>query len=234
MRTSPGRSWATTWHGAAASFGWSTHCLAACVRSSRNLALYRAGSLPSYRDWRRGSMPPQRLGGGRRSAPFRHALGETDTPAGWRPGKAGGGCLIDVTNNEVVLRGLSMPHSPRLHGGELWLLNSGHGQLNRYNRHSRQLDTVAELPGYTRKNWTCSASMRLSACRTSARQTFLAGCRSPSAGRPMRRRRGRAAHRQYRRDLAVQHGCRGDLQRQSAARLPEPGAVGAVPRYRPN
>ncbi len=78
------------------------------------------------------------------------ALGETDTPAGWRPGKVDGGCLIDVVSNEVLLRGLSMPHSPRLHGGELWLLDSGHGRLNRFDPHGRRLDTVAELPGYTR------------------------------------------------------------------------------------
>lgn len=78
------------------------------------------------------------------------ALSETDTPAGWRPGKATGGCLIDVTTNEVLLRGLSMPHSPRLHGGELWLLDSGHGRLSRFDARGRKLVTVAELPGYTR------------------------------------------------------------------------------------
>src|SRR5262249_51160820 len=30
------------------------------------------------------------------------ALGQTDTPEGWRPGRADGGCLIDVPNNVVV------------------------------------------------------------------------------------------------------------------------------------
>src|SRR5947208_2329818 len=57
------------------------------------------------------------------------ALGETDTPDGWRPGKAHGGCLIDVAGGVVVSRGLSIPHSPRLHEGRLWLLESGPGQL---------------------------------------------------------------------------------------------------------
>ena len=39
------------------------------------------------------------------------ALGETDTPGGWRANKRSGGVLMDVDRNEVLLRGLSMPHS---------------------------------------------------------------------------------------------------------------------------
>ncbi len=57
------------------------------------------------------------------------ALGATDIAGGWRPEKAKGGCLIDVPSGEVVVRGLSMPHSPRLHEGRLWLLESGTGRL---------------------------------------------------------------------------------------------------------
>ena len=57
------------------------------------------------------------------------ALGETDTLAGWRANKARGGMLMDVESNEILLRGLSMPHSPRWHQGKLWLLESGEGSL---------------------------------------------------------------------------------------------------------
>ena len=57
------------------------------------------------------------------------ALGETDTRGGWRANKAKGGCLIDVPSGGIVVRGLSMPHSPRLHEGGLWLLESGTGRL---------------------------------------------------------------------------------------------------------
>lgn len=77
-------------------------------------------------------------------------LGETNTPAGWRPGKANGGCLLDVPTGEVILRGLCMPHSPRLHQGELYLLDSGRGQLNRCEPANGRLLTVTQLPGYTR------------------------------------------------------------------------------------
>src|SRR4029077_6446966 len=48
------------------------------------------------------------------------ALGETDEAAGWRADKARGGVLMDVDSGEVLCRGLSMPHSPRWHGGRLW------------------------------------------------------------------------------------------------------------------
>ena len=57
------------------------------------------------------------------------ALGTTDTPGAWREQKATGGVLIDVDNDEIILGGLAMPHSPRWHDGRLWLLNSGAGEL---------------------------------------------------------------------------------------------------------
>jgi hypothetical protein len=34
-----------------------------------------------------------------------------------------------VQTGEIVIGGLSMPHSPRLYGGRLWVLNSGTGEL---------------------------------------------------------------------------------------------------------
>src|SRR4249920_2638536 len=51
--------------------------------------------------------------------PYVTALGETDTPNGWRASKPQGGCLMEVTSGEVIGRGLSMPHSPRWHDGRL-------------------------------------------------------------------------------------------------------------------
>lgn len=81
---------------------------------------------------------------------FVTALGETDTENGWRERKRDGGCLIDTISGEVLVRGLSMPHSPRIAHGTLWLLNSGHGRLDRYDAASRTTVPMATLPGYTR------------------------------------------------------------------------------------
>ena len=41
------------------------------------------------------------------------ALGATGAPAGWRSNKRNGGVLIEVASGEILLQGLSMPHSPR-------------------------------------------------------------------------------------------------------------------------
>jgi uncharacterized protein (TIGR03032 family) len=81
---------------------------------------------------------------------FVTALGEADAVGGWRERKADGGVVIDVPTGEVVLRGLSMPHSPRLHDGSLWVLNSGAGELWRIDRNSFRHDVVCSLPGYLR------------------------------------------------------------------------------------
>jgi uncharacterized protein (TIGR03032 family) len=78
------------------------------------------------------------------------ALGETDAPNGWRANKPRGGCLVDVPSGEVISRGLSMPHSPRWHGGRLWLLESGTGQLMLIDTASGSRQPVAELPGFAR------------------------------------------------------------------------------------
>jgi uncharacterized protein (TIGR03032 family) len=78
------------------------------------------------------------------------ALGETDTAGGWRANKASGGLLIDVQSNEILLRGLSMPHSPHWHKGRLWLLEGGEGSLAWVDLATRTWHTVAHLPGFTR------------------------------------------------------------------------------------
>jgi len=78
------------------------------------------------------------------------ALGTSDTAGGWRENKAGGGVLIDVENDEFVCRGLSMPHSPRWYQGKLWVLESGNGSLATVDIETGSLETVAELPGFTR------------------------------------------------------------------------------------
>jgi uncharacterized protein (TIGR03032 family) len=78
------------------------------------------------------------------------ALAETDTPQGWRPNKVTSGCLIDVASSETVARGFAMPHSPRVHAGRVWLLHSGAGQLVLVDPARGHVETVTELPGYTR------------------------------------------------------------------------------------
>lgn len=77
-------------------------------------------------------------------------LAESNEPAGWRATKATSGAIIDVESGQVVTRGLAMPHSPRLHGGKLWVLDSGTGSLVTVDRKSGRREVVETMPGYTR------------------------------------------------------------------------------------
>jgi uncharacterized protein (TIGR03032 family) len=81
---------------------------------------------------------------------FVTALGLSNEPGGWRPDKARGGILMEVPSGEVVLEGISMPHSPRWHDGRLWLLESGRGTLAVADLEAGTWETVCELPGFTR------------------------------------------------------------------------------------
>jgi len=78
------------------------------------------------------------------------ALGTTDTAGAWRDQRATGGVLIDVDSDEIVCRGLSMPHSPRWYDNRLWVLNSGAGELLSIDPSSGQSTVVCSLPGYLR------------------------------------------------------------------------------------
>ncbi len=77
-------------------------------------------------------------------------LGITDTPGGWRATKKDGGALLDVPSGEVVVGGLSMPHSPRWYADRLWLLESGQGTLGTVNARAGKYEPMAVLPGFTR------------------------------------------------------------------------------------
>jgi uncharacterized protein (TIGR03032 family) len=78
------------------------------------------------------------------------ALGATDAPAGWRTNKARGGVLMDVDTGETLCRGLSMPHSPRWHGGRLWVCESGAGTIGTVDLSTGRYEAVAAAPGFTR------------------------------------------------------------------------------------
>ena len=77
-------------------------------------------------------------------------VARTDANEGWREHRVGGGLVIDVRSDEIVCDGLSMPHSPRLHGGRLWLLNSGTGEFGYVDRARGRFEPIAFCPGYAR------------------------------------------------------------------------------------
>lgn len=78
------------------------------------------------------------------------ACSQSDVADGWRDRRHDGGCVIDIASNEVVATGLSMPHSPRLHDGKLWLLNSGAGEFGTLDPATGRFESVAFCPGFSR------------------------------------------------------------------------------------
>lgn len=81
---------------------------------------------------------------------FVTVAGMTDEKDGWRTHRQGGGLVIDIASDAVVADGLSMPHSPRVHNGALWLLDSGRGQIVRVDIDSGQREDIAFCPGFLR------------------------------------------------------------------------------------
>jgi uncharacterized protein (TIGR03032 family) len=86
---------------------------------------------------------------------FVTALGTADTRAGWRAGKAAGGCLLSVPDGRVIAGGLCMPHTPRHHDGRLWVLESGTGRLLLVPDTGGGPRAVAELNGFARGMGLC-------------------------------------------------------------------------------
>jgi uncharacterized protein (TIGR03032 family) len=68
----------------------------------------------------------------------------------WRAHRVGGGVVVDIGSGEIVCGGLSMPHSPRLHRGELLLANAGTGELGRVDRERGRFEPIAFAPGFLR------------------------------------------------------------------------------------
>jgi len=78
------------------------------------------------------------------------AVSQSDVTDGWRDKRRDGGCVVDVGRNEVILTGLSMPHSPRVYRDKLWLLNSGTGEFGFVDLNRGEFESVAFCPGYLR------------------------------------------------------------------------------------
>nr|CAA9351607.1 FIG01154384: hypothetical protein [uncultured Microcoleus sp.] len=78
------------------------------------------------------------------------AVSQSDVADGWRDRRRDGGCVIDISSNEIILTGLSMPHSPRWYRDKLWLLNSGTGEFGYADIERGVFEPVAFCPGYMR------------------------------------------------------------------------------------
>jgi uncharacterized protein (TIGR03032 family) len=79
------------------------------------------------------------------------AVCRSDVISGWRDRRERGGLIIDLADDDRLLtEGLSMPHSPRVWNGQLYVLDSGRGYLCQVDRQSGEAERIAFLPGFLR------------------------------------------------------------------------------------
>jgi len=78
------------------------------------------------------------------------ALGKTNSPGAWRENIVNGGVLMDVTTNEIILDGLSMPHSPKLYNGDLYLLTSANGEFIKVDVNNKTYEVIKKFDGFCR------------------------------------------------------------------------------------
>jgi uncharacterized protein (TIGR03032 family) len=83
-------------------------------------------------------------------ARYATAISTSDAADGWRDRRRDGGVVIDVRDNRIVASRLSMPHSPRVYRGRLWLLNSGTGYFGSIDATSGVFVPLTFCPGYLR------------------------------------------------------------------------------------
>jgi len=100
------------------------------------------------------------------------AVSQSDVADGWRDRRADGGVLLEVPSGRVVLSGLSMPHSPRVHRGRLWLLNSGTGHPGSIDPTSGTFVPLTFCPGYLRGLAFCGDYAVVGLSRPRRDQTF--------------------------------------------------------------
>lgn len=77
------------------------------------------------------------------------AVSKSDGLGGWRERRGEGGMLIDVRTNKIITDKLSMPHSPRVVGNQIYALDSGRGQIVRI-LPTGQIEDIAFCPGFLR------------------------------------------------------------------------------------
>jgi uncharacterized protein (TIGR03032 family) len=74
----------------------------------------------------------------------------SDVADGWRDRRMNGGVVVAVPSGEIVCKDLSMPHSPRLYEGRLYVHNSGAGFFGYIDLQKGKFEPIAFCPGYLR------------------------------------------------------------------------------------
>jgi len=97
-------------------------------------------------------------------------VSRSDIVDGWRDRRSDGGVVIGVESGEIMAEGLSMPHSPKLHEGRLWLINSGTGEFGWIE--DGAFKPLCFCPGYARGLAIVGGKAVIGLSRTRETRTF--------------------------------------------------------------
>ncbi len=78
------------------------------------------------------------------------AFSKTDKPKQWKEDILNTGVIIDYSSKQIILEGLSMPHSPRVYNEKLYLLTSGNGELLEVDQTKGTTRVVCTINGFVR------------------------------------------------------------------------------------
>jgi uncharacterized protein (TIGR03032 family) len=73
-----------------------------------------------------------------------------DTRDSWSEGRIDYGTLIDIDTDEILIEGMIMPHSPKVHNGSIYVCESGLGNVWQYNIETKEKTELIKLQGFTR------------------------------------------------------------------------------------
>lgn len=75
---------------------------------------------------------------------------QSDERDSWSKKNRNNGTLIDIDTNDILINNLIMPHSPRYHGGHIYVCESGTGTIWKYNPQTKEKVEFVTLQGFTR------------------------------------------------------------------------------------
>jgi uncharacterized protein (TIGR03032 family) len=78
------------------------------------------------------------------------SLSKTDFKEGWRANINKSGILMEIPSSRIIAEGLSMPHSPMLIDGDLYILESGIGRLIKVDTKSGAKTTIHDFNRFVR------------------------------------------------------------------------------------
>lgn len=81
---------------------------------------------------------------------FATSISTSDEADGWKGRRYDTGALINIDSNQIIVSSLSMPHSPRVHGEDVWIIDTGRAVLKKFTSSGRLMSKIDGLRGFGR------------------------------------------------------------------------------------